>query len=517
MRGWLDRIRPRKAALAVVVAGAVIAVTAAVVLVSPYDTAAHGAPLDLTKRVEQNFKPIPSFTPLVRDAKRAVVSVIVHLKVQRIGYKVGDGSQPFFFGLPFPVPFPFHVSPPPREVPTKVLGSGFFISPKGYIVTNDHVVKHARTVYVRLDDGQKLGARIVGTDPYTDLAVLKVTRRRPFPFLKLGNSRHVHPGQWVVAIGNPFGLAESATAGIVSALGRYIGDGEHDRFIQTDAPINKGNSGGPLLNEQGEVIGVDTAILSPSGGSDGIGFAIPSNTVNRITRELIRFGHVVHGFIGVEVQQVSPAMAQALDLKTSGGRAYGALVAMVAPKSPASHAGLKAGDVIIRVGNTLVTSVNDLSWIISEAKPGEKLPFTYIRNARTEHAPVIIGKMPKNMNSVFQNTSTSANTPPRKAALGLTLSRLNPYSRQKLGISSAISGVLVAAVTPHSPAEKAGIQPGDIILGVDSSVVMRVSQVENDIRKAKSSGTAAVALRIMHDNQIIFVAVPFPHGLKRSD
>lgn len=490
---------------------ATLMVTATVLLPPTAFAASNG--LNVTKQVQKKFTPLPNFAPLVQAVKPAVVSVIVHLKNETIKSSDTSNPQPRLFAMPFPFPFGFNYrfAQPERPVPTEALGSGFFISPKGYIVTNDHVIRHAKSVYVRLADGQKLRAKIVGADHYNDLAVLKVNRSHPFPYLQFGNSKHVRPGQWVVAIGNPFGLSETVTTGIVSALGRYLDNFEHDRFIQTDAPINKGNSGGPLLNQKGQVIGVDTAIISPDGGSVGLGFSIPSNLVKRISHELIKHGHVNHGFLGVEVQGVSRDMAQALDLKSIDGRSIGALIAGVAPNSPASRAGLAPGDVITKINGSSITSVNELALRLSDIAPGRHVHLTYVRNGQVRRATVTLQKRPQDVNAAFQEGNDITGLPSQQAGLGLSLAPLSNQSRAQLDIPASVHGALIAGIKPHSPADRAGLQDGDVILSVDSMAVSTPAQVVHDIHTVVAHHARAIAFRIMRNGQTIFVAVPMPH------
>ncbi|MBV8702876.1 MAG: trypsin-like peptidase domain-containing protein, partial [Acetobacteraceae bacterium] len=283
---------------------------------------------------------LPSFVDLVKQVKPAVVSVTNYLKnTASVDENADEPHAP-------QLPFPFNGSPFGQQTPhnhaVEARGSGFIVNPDGLIITNNHVVKDARRVEVTLDSGEKLTAKVVGTDPRTDIAVLKVETSKALPYLQLGDSKDVQPGQWVIAIGNPFGLSESVSAGIVSAVGRSIGAGPYDQFIQIDAPINQGNSGGPLVTQDGRVVGMNTAILSPSGGSIGIGFAIPSAMIQQVAGDLEKSGHVTRGYLGVEAQPVSEAMSKALGLKTEGG----ALVAAVQPNTPAAEAGVQPGDVI---------------------------------------------------------------------------------------------------------------------------------------------------------------------------
>src|SRR5271165_286095 len=284
----------------------------------------------------QPLHQIPDFADLVKQVKPAVVSVTVKMAVAEAS---DEGPQR--------VPFPFNQMPfgqmgPQRGHPSEARGSGFIIDANGTIVTNNHVVKDAKSVEITLSDGTSLTAKVIGRDPRTDIAVLRVDAGHELPYIQLGDSKDVAPGQWVVAMGNPFGLGGSVTAGIVSALGRDIGEGPYDQFIQIDAPINPGNSGGPLFTQDGKVLGMNTAIFSPSGGSVGIGFAIPSNTIKTVVAQLESSGHVTRGYLGVQAQPINATMAKAMGLADQSG----ALVADVQPDTPASRAGLRAGDVI---------------------------------------------------------------------------------------------------------------------------------------------------------------------------
>lgn len=321
----------------------------------------------------------------------------------------------------------------------------------------------------------------------------------------------MRPGQWVVAIGNPFGLSESVSTGVVSALGRYLGNFEHDEFIQTDAPINKGNSGGPLLNQRGQVIGVDTAIITPDGGSVGLGFSIPSNMVKLISHELIKHGHVNHGFLGVEVQGVTREMAQALRLKTIDGRSVGALIAEVAPNSPASRAGLEPGDVITKLNSSPVTSVNEFALRLTEIAPGHHVHLTYVRNGKVHHATATLQKRPENANIAFQGGRNFSGLTRHPAGLGLSLAPLSIQSREQLNIPASVHGVLITVVKPYSPADQAGLQDGDVILSVDSKAVSKPAQVAHDIHTVEAHNAHAIAFRIMRNGQKIFVAVRIPH------
>jgi serine protease Do len=325
---------------------------------------------------------LPNFVSLIATAKPAVVLIVNKLPSQPVAM---EGRLPGT--LPFPFPFG---SPPGQLQPVEALGSGFIISPSGYIVTNNHVVTGEESLTVTLDDGTKLPARVIGTDPQTDLAVLKVNAGHPLPFVRFGNYSDVKPGQWVLAMGNPFGLGGTATAGIVSALGRNIDDSSYDQFIQTDAPINHGNSGGPLFNLQGQVIGVNTAIASPSGGSVGIGFAIPSNTARKITTDLIRHGRVPRGYLGVAAQLITPAMQQALHLSSDKG----ALIASVRPGTPADRAALHPGEVITAVDGDVVNNPRDLASAIAAVAPGHQVHLEVLDKATSTGMTMTLASTP---------------------------------------------------------------------------------------------------------------------------
>ena len=441
---------------------------------------------------------LPNFTHLVAQVKPAVVSVTNYLK-----QAPASDQQQQFQGMPG-LPFPFNQSPnqmpQQQERPVEARGSGFIINPDGLIVTNNHVIRDARRITVTLDDGQTLPATVVGADPRTDIALLKIDAHHSLPYVQLGNSNDVQPGEWVIAIGNPFGLSETVTAGIVSALGRNIGDGPYDQFIQVDAPINEGNSGGPLLTQDGKVIGMNTAILSPTGGSIGIGFAIPSNLIKTISGDLERSGHVTRGYIGVEAQEISSAMSKALDLPSAGG----ALIAAVEPNTPAAHGGLQPGDVIRSVNGEQVKNPRDLAVDIAGVQPGDTAHLGVLRDGHDQTMDVRVGQLPSE-----QQTAENGGSHPQaeQNRLGLALGSLSPDIAGQLNLPDGTKGAVVTQVQPGSPADQAGIQPGDVIVGVGTRPVTDPAQAANAIRNAERNGDQAVALRIIHDGQPAFVAV----------
>ncbi len=486
----------------------------ALVAVSVLPAHAADPSLDATKAVQQSFTPVPDFSALVKQIMPAVVSVDVKLKVDNASDD-GDDSQaqnglpPGFPQIPgFPFGFGFGQPQQPQAVEAK--GSGFIINSDGIIVTNNHVVKDAKTVTVTLSDGDNFPAKIIGTDPKTDLAVLKIEAGKPLPYVELGDSKDVEAGQWVIAMGNPFGLGNTVTTGIVSALGRDIGDGPYDRFIQTDAPINEGNSGGPLLNQKGQVIGVNTAILSPSGGSVGIGFAIPSDMIKRVVTQLIAHGKVTRGFLGVSAQMISPQMAQALKLPMTNPNKDGALIAAIAPNSPAEKAGLKPGDVIIAVNGQPVNSPGDLAADIANIDPSGKADITYMHGGAKHDVSVAVEQMPNNPDASFQQGGQNGGNNQQTAsngALGLTLAPLTPDLRNQLNLPQDATGAVIVGVKPNSLADQAGLQQGDLLVGVGATNIANPGDAVAAIDAATKSGAGAVALRIVRQGQALFVGI----------
>jgi serine protease Do len=402
--------------------------------------------------------------------------------------------------MPFPMPFPFgQQQAHPRTIEAR--GSGFLIDPDGTIVTNNHVVKNAKSVSVTLDDGSTVPARVIGRDSRSDLAVIRIKVNHKLPFINLGDSDEAQVGSWVVAVGNPFGLGGTVTAGIVSARGRNIGEGPYDSFIQIDAPINMGNSGGPLFTQDGKVVGVNTAIFSPSGGSVGIGFAIPSNTVKSVVAQLEKSGKVTRGFIGVQAQAVSATMAGALHLQAGSGDENGALVASVEPDSPAQTAGLQPGDVITGVNGHHIGNQRDLALTISQIPPGEEAKLAVMRNGSAKTLPVTVAVL-----SSDQATGRVGSSPQGSPSLGVGLQALTPNVRQQLSVPDSVKGAVIAEVKPGSVAEQAGLQTGDVIVGVGDTAVGSPSEATRAIRDSLKN-SQAVALRIIRDGQPAFVAV----------
>ena len=449
---------------------------------------------------------LPDFTSLVTQVKPAVVSITNKLKATPAALEQDqdqDGGQ-----MP-QLPFPFNqMIPhgPQQQQPGRgeeARGSGFIISADGTIVTNNHVVKGARTLSVTLDDGTVLPAKVIGTDPRTDIAVLKVNASHPLPFIQLGNSRDVKPGEWVVAMGNPFGLGGTVTAGIVSAVSRDIGAGPYDQFIQVDAPINQGNSGGPLFTQDGKVIGMNTAILSPTGGSVGIGFAIPSDMIRTVSAQLEKGGKVVRGYVGVEAQEITPSTAQAMHLKENEG----ALLAGVQPDSPAAQAGLQPGDVIQGVNGTKISTPKDLALDVASIQPGDQAHLSVLHDGQTKDVTVKVGTLPNEQTASNDNQGSE-----HHAQIGLALAPLSPDIRNQLDVPDGTRGAVVQNVQPGSPAEAAGLQPGDVIVGVGTQSVNNPAEAAKAMRTALNGSDHALALRVIRNGQPVFVGVTLGQG-----
>jgi len=362
-------------------------------------------------------------------------------------------------------------------------------------------VQGAATLKVKLDDGREFTARVVGRDPRTDLALLKIEAGAALPHLTLGDSDRARPGDWVVAVGNPFGLGGTVTAGVVSARGRDIGAGPYDDFIQIDAPINSGNSGGPLFATDGSVIGVNTAIFSPSGGSVGIGFAIPSNMVRQVVAQLQANGKVERGFLGASTQPVTPALAQALRL----AKPEGALVGQVEADSPAARAGLRAGDVVTAVDATPVTNPRDLARAIGDARPGSTVKLAVQRDGAAQDLSITLATLPGE-----EGARSAAATETRGGPVGVALAPVTEETRRSLNLAPDAKGAVIADVRPESPAAEAGLRRGDVILGVAGRDVADVQQAVGAIREAVRAPGAAVALRIQREGRSVFVAVQMP-------
>lgn len=385
-----------------------------------------------------------------------------------------------------------------HERKSNSLGSGFVIDPSGIVITNNHVIADANEVTVILNDGQKLKAEIVGKDEKVDVAVLRVKPEKPLKAVKFGDSDKMRVGDWVVAVGNPFGLGGTVTAGIISARHRNIDSGPYDNYFQTDAAINKGNSGGPLFNMAGEVIGINTAILSPSGGSIGIGFATPSATVTPVIEQLQKYGETRRGWLGVRIQPITDEIAESLNL----GKVQGALVAGTDDKGPAKAAGIKSGDVIVKFDGTEIKESRDLPKIVAAAPVGKEVEIVVIRAGKQVTKTLKLGRLEDNEKqaSLGGQHGDSGMKPPKGAvekALGMEFSSLSEELRQKYAIKSTVaSGVVITNVDADSSAAEKHVQPGEVLLEINQEPVKEPAEVGKKLAALKSSGKKSALLLV---------------------
>jgi serine protease Do len=454
----------------------------------------------------------PSFADLAERVEPAVVSITVSGKADVAAKMNGQQHQQPQFpeGSPFGEFFEHFRNRVPgmpgddnsAEREFQGVGSGFIISPDGYVVTNNHVVENATEIGVVLQDGTHYEATIKGRDPKTDLALLKVNTDASLPYVELGDSDSARVGEWVVAVGNPFGLGGTVTAGILSARGRDINSGPYDDYLQVDAPINRGNSGGPLFNNRGQVIGVNSAIYSPTGGSVGIGFAIPSNLVREVVAQLETNGKVTRGWLGVQIQPLTDDIAESLGLAET----HGALVAGVEPGSPAELGGVKPGDVIVSMNGEKLDDFKDLSKLVAKAEAGSESTLQVKRQGETRELNIEIGNMPDDgMKVALADDGASDDTP----KLGVYLSELTPEARQHYRIGKDTEGVLITGVQQGSPAAKAGIEAGQVIHMVGQETVTSPQDVVSRVKQAAVEKKPSVLLMVEHNGMQRFVAVKF--------
>lgn len=386
------------------------------------------------------------------------------------------------------------------------LGSGFIISTDGLVVTNNHVIDGADEITVTLSDDTQHRAELVGRDPKTDLALLRIDADRVLPAVPFGDSTKSRVGDWVVAIGNPFGLGGTVTAGIISARQRDINQGPYDSFIQTDASINRGNSGGPMFNMDGEVIGVNTAIFSPTGGSVGVGFSVPSSIVSRVISQLQQFGQTRRGWLGVRIQTVTDEIAESIGL--DGTR--GALVSSVTDKGPAEAGGIKAGDVILSFDSKPVDSMRELPRIVAETDIGKSVPVEVWRDERQQTVAIKIGELEEEV-PVLASTGPRGNAvEPEEAAiddLGVSVTSITDEMRQQFNLPNELQGVVITAVEPNSAAAEKSLRPGDVIVEVSQEEVKTPGQIAEKIREARDADRSSVLLKINRNGDRRFVAV----------
>ena len=438
------------------------------------------------------------FTSAIAEVANALMPTVVYINVTGTVKQRGPGSGPFG-NDPF---FRYFFGPPEgeREVPISALGSGVIISRDGYIITNNHVVENADNIVIKLYDGSEHEAELVGTDPQTDLAMVKI---KPIPGMKyaeFGDSDQCKIGEWVIAIGAPRGLDWTVTAGIISAKNRtdigVLGPTGYEDFIQTDASINPGNSGGPLINLRGRVIGINSLIVSASQGSEGLGFAIPSNLARNISDSLIKYGKVVRGYLGVQIQDVTPDVAKSLKLDRE---VKGVIVADVFEGSPADKGGLEQGDVVIAFNGKQVETVAELRNLVAQTRPGQTATLKVIRNKKQMNVRVKIGDLEK--------LQQLARADKGNETLGVTVEKITPEIANKLGLKNT-TGVVIARVASGSPADRSGLKAGDIVFRVGNQVVKDPEQFNKLVSELAESGKVMLLIRDVRTGRVGYIVVP---------
>ncbi|MGH6892146.1 MAG: DegQ family serine endoprotease [Dongiaceae bacterium] len=451
--------------------------------------------------------PPESFADLAANVSPAVVNISsTHVLAQQD--RSDSNQMPFDLheGAPFEQFFkPFldqqrEQQKHPRKVTS--LGSGFIIDASGYVVTNNHVIYEAKDIEVTLNDGSEYPAKLIGADSKTDLALLKVETKKPLPYVSFGDSDKMRIGDWVMAVGNPFGLGGTVTAGIVSARGRDIHEGPYDDFLQIDAAINQGNSGGPTFSTDGSVIGINTAIVSPSGGSVGIGFAIPSNLAKPIIAELMQQGHIERGWLGVAIQELTPDLTQGLGLASDKG----ALISSVQDGSPAATAGLKSGDVVLGFGDHAIASPKDLSRVVAETPSGTSAPVKIWRNGAEQTVSIKVAPMKEDVASA-ETSGDGPSTPGTVEQLGATLAPVNDRARERFGLADDVEGVVVADLNQDSVLADQGVRPGDVIERIDDRTVATPADVAKALDDARADKRSVAVMLIGRDGNDWFVAV----------
>ena len=479
----------RLALLATTIAGLAVGGLVVAPTLSPF--APHALAQNLSQEAQQLARP-SGFADIVEKVKPAVISVRVKMRVDAQSTS-SDDENPFPKGSPMEKFFKRFGTPeggpngqgaPRGRQFGQAQGSGFFISADGYAVTNNHVVEKATSVEISTDDGKVHTAKVIGTDPRTDLALIKVEGGSSFPYVKLAETSP-RIGDWVLAVGNPFGLGGTVTAGIVSARGRDIGAGPYDDFLQIDAPVNKGNSGGPTFNTDGSVIGVNTAIFSPSGGSVGIAFAIPADTVKKVVAQLKDKGSVTRGWIGVQIQSVTPEIADSLGLKS----VQGALVAEPQSGGPAAKAGIEAGDIITAVNGTPLKDARELARQIGGLPPGTSVKLSVLHKGAEKSVTLTLGLLP-NEREAKADIKTNDPTGTEVPRLGLTLAPAGQVA------GSGNEGVVITNVDPNGVAADHGFKTGDVILDVGGRKVGNPGEVRDAIRDAQKDGKRTVLMRV---------------------
>lgn len=453
-----------------------------------------------------------SFADLTQQLAPAVVNISTRQRVQV------QNANPFA-GTPFADLFGGGNQGGPQTREAQSLGSGFIVSPDGFVVTNNHVITadgqgQVESITVTMPDGTEYPARLIGRDEASDLAVLKISAPKALPFVKFGDSRSARVGDWVIAIGNPFGLGGTVTSGIISAVYRNTGSGSaYDRYLQTDASINRGNSGGPMFDMRGQVIGINNAIFSPTGGSVGIGFAIPAEIAAPIVEKLKAGQAIERGYLGVRIQPVNEDLADSLGIPHNRGE----FVQAIEPGQPAANAGMRAGDVVVRVDGKDVSRDQTLSYIVANIAPGKRIPVEVIRDGKRVTLNAVVGRRPseRELAQNFEQTPGPDENPfgqggrpqqPQASgviekALGLSVLPLTPQIARQLGMPETTQGVVVNAVDPSSDAGSKGLQRGDVVLSSNYRNVTTPAALEETVRAAQGSGRNAVLLRVQRRGQ----------------
>jgi serine protease Do len=445
----------------------------------------------------------PSFSTLIEAVEPAVVSIASSHTIplsamgQAPGLDIPEGSP---FKKFFEEHFKGQIPQDQPNAQAQAMGSGFIIDPTGYIVTNNHVVDGAGEITVILKDGTRHSAKLEGKDAKTDLALLKIDSSEELPYVRFGDSDKTRVGDWVVAVGSPFGLGGSVSAGIISARGRDIHSGPYDDYLQIDAPINRGNSGGPLFDASGKVVGINTAIFSPSGGNIGIGFAIPAKLAEPVIAELKSNGRVARGWLGVHIQSIDETLAESMNLDND----QGALISAVESDSPAARSGLKIGDIILEFAGENVEDARALPRMVADTDDGDKVTVTVLRDGKRESLEVVLGTLPGD-EALAVRDNADDDTP----KLGVTLSGLSKEAKQHFKLSDDEVGVLIVDVAQNSPAAKHGLKPGDIIARIGQTDVTKPEEVVNAVKRAAEDERKSVLLLIKRDGVSRFVAVPF--------
>jgi serine protease Do len=443
---------------------------------------------------------VSSYSPVVKKVAPAVVQVFTTARVQRMSSADGTGMDDMlrrFFGEQFDGRNPNRDQRRSFGAPRQQgVGSGVIATKDGYILTNNHVVENAEEVKVALPDGREFSAKVVGRDPKTDIAVLKIDAKN-LPVVTMADSDHVEVGDVVLAVGNPFGIGQTVTKGIVSATGRGNMGLDYEDFIQTDAAINPGNSGGALVDAEGRLIGINTAILSRSGGNQGIGFAIPANLVRNVMQDLLDDGHVTRGFLGVMIQDLNPALAREFNLK----EAKGVLVSDVTPGSPAEKAGLKGGDVILEFDGKQVSTSRHLKLEVAQTKPGQTVPVRILRDGDSKTVQVAIKPLP---GSEAVAKADGVENPDSGTLNGVGVTDLDNRARQQFNVPAAVRGAVITEVDPNSAAAEAGLRPGDVIQEINRKPVRNA---EEAIAMTERNGNKRSLVRVWRDGGSRYVVV----------